>query len=568
MQVAGHKMNTPSTVNRVDWDDKEWSLVAQELKRQHPSRAERYYDFAYTTMEVEDAAEQVLPQERHRAIDSFELIKRPLFNAFELLKPGNKPVLSVVPGPVRNDGHIVWSPEEWEVVVAEIHEIDPACFDNQCHTLNMLTVMRAQQVLAVHRRRNFKQLVSFRPQVFKTWEQMKVTKANEPPPVIVDFPSGPIMEPKPTKKHAESALATAMHEAFQASPQEEKQRKPYVSWKPEEELAIAREMRRQNPHINFFASKFHIIDLPAIRDAQREALPLERRKALKNSTGLQPFLVRAFAALLEEVNRENAGLLPNVKVSQASLEVVPEPILVSAPLPAEVVAEAPIQAPQPVQTNVAEVYAKHEPLTVSLRDAQENTFAAALLNAVTPLVNFMFAELSARLAPEIAKLMLPEIVKALGSAQQVVTAPQGAFISPPYVESGVYGSASVAPAKVPEVAPPRPTAAQIAAFNGVTQTKTKKHKIVLLGPMGKQKSDIEQAFPDYNFVFIEHGHGIKEAAVDCALFIAYTSHYNAANKASVKKFVPLEKFRQVQGSLTMVKNQIQVWEVAQGIQKG
>lgn len=555
MLVRGQEMNTSNNPVRVDWDSAEWSLVAEELKRLHPSKFNlSYYRFSYSTIDIEDAAEAVLPQHRHRAIDSFDAIKRPLFEAFQRMLPTTKPQLSVVPESFRSDGHIVWKPEEWEGIAAELLNLNPAIFENSGIYIGMKIVNEAQLILGVNRRRNFKQLVGFRAQILKTWEQMQAAKRDTTEPVIVDFPSGPIMEPTKKKADDSNALATAMHDAFKAVPEDEKKRKQRVDWTATEWLDIAREMRRQNPHVNFFASKFFIIDLPAIRDAQREVLDLTRRRTLMGTKGLQEPLVKAFAALLDEVNRENSEVQEEEQVAEITVEKV---------------AEEPVAAVEQVAVTSF--------LTPAI--AAENTFNGAILNAAAPLISLLVSELTARLAPTIAQLMLPELLKAINAAPNPVIdvyshfqasvkpEPVKTILAVPShaVAAPFASSAPVQPA--PEAPQKRMTAAEIAAFNGVTSTKQKKQKIVLLGPMGTQKTDIMQSYPNYDFVFIEHGHGIKEAAIGCELFIIYTSHFSAANKASVNKYVPNEKIRQVKGSLSSVKNQIQVWEISNRQQK-
>lgn len=549
MLARGQEMNTLNGPVRVDWQNEEWTLIADELKRLYPSRSNlAYYRFAYSTIEIEDAAEAVLPQHRHRAIESFESVKRPLFEAFQRMLPTSKPLLCVVPETVRTDGHIVWKPEEWEAVASEIYTLDNDAFNNSGAKIGMKIVLQAQQILAVNRRRNFKQVVGFRSQILKTWEHMQAAKHDAPEPVIVDFPSGPIMEPTKKRNDDNNALATAMHDAFKAVPENDKKRKQRVDWTPAEWLDIAREMRRQNPHVNFFASKFHIIDLPAIRDAQREVLELNRRRTLMGTKGLQEPLVKAFAALLEEVNRENSA--PPVA------EVVAEPV-------AEMGTEVGVKG-------IAAVAARPVSSFLAPETIAGNTLNAALLNAAAPLLNLLVSELATRLAPSLVQMMLPELLKALNTAPAPVLTPYSAFQAPlndaPVARAtlpvAIEPAAPAIGEKVPEVAPRRPTAAEIAAYNGVTTTKEKKQRIVLLGPMGKQITDLKQAYPHYDLVFIEHGHGVKEAATDCGLFIVYTSHFNAANKASVNKYVPREKLRQVAGSLSSVKNQIQVWEVS------
>jgi hypothetical protein len=546
-----------SAHNRITWDDADWDLVAAELKRQYPTRkTEKFYSFEFSTLEIEDAAEQVIQQDRQRSFSEFEPVKRALWNAFERMKPNAKGVVQISSAKTKHDQHIVWVPEEWEAVIAELHTNHPTLFEKNCVHLNVKMMEDVQRIFPVARRRNFKQVVGLRVQLMKMWGQMQAAKRDAAPPVIVDFTSGPIMEPPTKKSDVSNALATAMHDAFKAGPTEQRLRRKRIDSTPQEWLLTAREMRRQNPHINFFASKFEVIDLAAIRDAQREVLPLERRRKLLGTRGLQEPLVTAFKALLEEVKQENAiATREPEQVEPEAVQISPEPEQVAVP--------------------ASPIYFRNEgfPTGVTHADAQINTFNAAVLSAAAPLVNLMIDEMVKRLMPQLTDMLTGQISASIGGAvQKALEAFKPASVAlsaAPWAPAPV--TAQAVPQGLAQIAqqpPARPTAAQIAAFNNVTVEKTKKPKIALLGPTGRQKNDIEGTFPDYNFVFIENGHGIKEACVDCELFIVYTSHFNASNKAAVKKYLDHDKLRQVSGSMSAVKHQIHSWQAMNNAKKG
>jgi hypothetical protein len=348
------------------------------------------------------------------------------------------------------------------------------------------------------------------------------------------------MEPPPRKTDDNSAMATAMHDAFKTGPVEVKQRKTKVYWTSEEWLAVAREMRRQNPHLNFFASKFSIVDLGAVRAAQRAVLPLERRKIMAAQRGVQAPLVAAFKALRAELEGELEG----------DAEEVQEPaVAVTTDRPALQIVQP--ERVQEAPTPVAEIKTK------APSDIEENSFNAAVLNAAAPLVNLMVDEVVKRLLPQLSGMLIPELTKSISTMLQsslagitVASVPPSGMVE---VTTPVVGQA------VPQVSI-RPSAKEMAAMFPTPEPKPKKPMIALLGPMGKQVNDIEQTFPQYRFVFIENGHGIKEAAADCELFIVYTSHFNSANKVAVKKYVPKTKMRQIAGSLSSVKHQIHAWQ--------
>lgn len=540
--LAERQKMTVSDNSRGSWTDADWDLVAAELKRQNPTRnASSYYRFDFTTMELEDAAEQVIPQERQRSFESFESVKRQVWNAFERMKPNARPALKIVDRPERTDNKIHWTAEQWDLIIEELHFLDSTLFANNCTHLNMQLMNQAQSIFPPRDRRNFKQLVTTRLQLMKHWEQFLARKRDAAQPVIVDFESGPIMEPPARKSDGDSAIATAMHEAFQADPVEPKKRRTRVDREPEEWVQVAREMRRQNPHIDFFMSNFSVIDLPAIREAQR-VLPLERRMKLTGKKGLQGPLVAAFKTLLEEVIKEEQEPLKEQAIGESmpdmtvSLqEVDPVAVQVARPEPSPVMAEK--QA-----------------------DMAEFSFNAAVLNAAAPLVNLMVDEVVKRLLPQLSSALVPELLKTI---KDEISASNGALLKAISDLKAIPGPVALhAPAHehAAQQVSGKLTAKELSEFFPVPEPKAKKPKIVLLGPSGRQKNDIEGTFPEYRFVFIEDGHGIKEAAVDCELFIVYTSHFNAANKAAVKKYVPFEKVRQLAGSLSSVKHQIHTWK--------
>lgn len=533
-----------STHDRITWSDREWDMLAIELKRQHPKRMESSaFRLDFTTLELEDAAEAVIPQHLQRSFASFDEVRRPLFNAFERLKPNAKNVVHVSEGATRKDGAIYWSPKEWEAIAHELESMMPGVFDRRCNGVGIKEVNAAQRILPINRRRIFKQVVGFRASILKTWEHILAARKDLAPAVIVDFPSGPIMEPPPRKADDNSAIATAIHKAFQAGPTAKKPRKSKVHWTAEEWLILAKEMRRQNPHYDFFNAKFHLVDLAAVREAQRQALPLLRRRNITTGKNLGEPLVAAFKALADELKQEE----------EAAIDLAP----------AEEIAEVQDKQPEPEPLPVATVIPlENRPIQA----VQE--FSALVSQTAQPLMELLVSEIVKRLLPELTAKLVPEISASISGIVQ--TALAGFKPSPVRFEAAPAPVVSSVVDSLP-VASPEPVQRlshkEAAAFFPPPEPKPKKPKIVLLGPTGRQKNDIEMTFPDYRFVFIEHGHGIKEAAVDCELFIIYTSHFNAANKMAVKKYVPPEKVRQVAGSISSVKHQINTWNAANQLAK-
>lgn len=548
-------MNTHKNSPIITWNDDELELIATELKRQNPSRlTDSYFRFEFTTMEVEDAAEAILPQERHRAVESFDDIRRSLFNAFERLKMGHKVVPSNHKFKEHPSGHIFWEPSEWEDVIAEMLRIKPDLPESEFQGLSMAVVNAANLVLPIPRRRHFKQLVAFRPQCHKMHQQIQAHKKDLPPPIVVEFKSGPIMEPEATKKDHQSVLATAMHKAFQAAPEEEKKKRQYISWSNQEWREVATEMCRQNPHADFFRNSFSVIDLAALRDAQREVLPLERRRPLKNTTGLQPQLVAAFKALSDERSHAQVYEEPVAQPAMANIETVYDKFTPGFEV-------KPTEHLQTVQEQHVTVTVEQIPaVQPAPAIAVSGDFLTRLSTAAMPMMGVIVAELAKQLAPEVAKIMAPELAK-LVSADVIAamferTQP---LTNLPNPGTAIYGGASQAAVKVEEA---RPTRSQLAALMEVPAPKVKKPKIALLGPMGSQKHELELAYPDLEIIFIEQGHGIKEACRNSEFFIASNKHAPAGIRNQIKKFSKSDCMRYVEGSISSFKHQIDIWKAS------
>lgn len=564
MLAESEKMSIYTKTANIFWENEEWDLVAAELKRQNPRRETNSFPkLDFTSLEVEDAAEMVLEQDRQRAYDNFNIIRRPLFDAFQRLKT-SRPVASKIPeGTIDKGGRVHWSADEYQAIIDRLYRMNPDYVNDGFKLVTKPVINKAMEIFEPHRRRSFTQVVSLHEKLQKYFLLRPPVVSNGPKLVKKEFTTGVIAEPPVKKSDGYHAVATALHQAFQApvvAKQEPKKRKPYVSWSRSDWVLLAREMRRQNPHINFFASKFATIDLPAVREAQRVVFPLEHRKVLMGSQGLQIPLVDAFKALRIELDkeREEEDRAKLAEKTPAVVEVAPVEVVAEA-APEQVIEVAKVVPPKPT-FQVGQVGETHFVMTREVHTEPEVDFIAAITNAAVPLISLLISEIT----KNVTAALIPELTKAIASALEgVKTAPVPVYgtaapIAAPVPEV-VAMAPVVAPAPVVDEVRPRLTAAEVAAFNGVVP-KPKKPKIAMLGPMGKQITDIEQAYPQYDFVFIQNGHGIKEAALSCELFLAYTSHMNSHRKNDVNKYVPYAKLRRIEGSLSTVKHQIEVWE--------
>lgn len=566
MLVERKTMNIFTKAAHIVWEDEEWDLVASELKRQNPRRqTDNFNRLDFTTMEVEDAAEMVLGQERQRSYDSLNPIRRNLFDAFQRIKKnGPQATPKIEEGNVNSNGVVSWSVAEYQAIMNELYRLSPTNFDNRCKLVNIAMMRRAMEILEPHRRRKFKQLVTFRETLTRMWEKDQAAKISQPKLAKVEFTKGVIAEPAPKKSDGYNAVASAMHNAFQNPSVEKKGSKPrkaHVTWSPSDWVLLAREMRRQNPHINFFASKFVIIDLPALRDAQRNIFPIEHRRALSGTQGLQAHLVDAFRTLRIQLDNER-----EVEDRAKLAAKIDEKVHVEPEKVHKKTAET-----SPTNPRGDEISADGNPKLAmnSAGCSEEASFLSEAMAAAVPLVELLMREFikqtQAALIPELTKAFRTCLEGVKAPAWVDYTAPVSASapaekIPAPIVQQPTQDVVNASVSVISEM-PQRMTAAAVAAFNNITP-KPKKQKIALLGPMGKQKADIESSFPQYKFVFIQNGHAIREAAADSVLFLAYNSHLNAHAKSAIKLHVPFDKIRYIEGSLTSVKRQIVVWEAS------
>lgn len=624
LNLQGAKRGSENMVIDL-WTPDEFSLIAKELKERFPKKGyASFYSLSFTPDQVEEAAEAVLPQHRHKSVMDYLDIRRPMFDAFtKLASPGVKaPSLSVVPGSFDVDGRIKWSIQEWEAVILELHEICPEAFANGLKTVTIFHVRQAMEVLEIPRRRQFKQIVGFREQALRIWQDLpeEIKDPSKQDRAIVDFASGPVMAPPLTSKTNQHPMAAALQKAFTEPPKQkiqvitEKPRKKRVSWTDEQWLQIAREMHRQDPFSNLLTSSFSRIDLAAIRAAQSKIFTWENHKALKNSDGLREPLLAAFATLKAEIEDKPTrasdevevktapadpyeGLTPaqrrTKKASEARQALPPErrkeiarkgaetrwKNAVAARAAARVKPEEPIQAevvqakPEPVQ--------EAKPAPFVPLPANEMAFFGKVLNAAVPLMNVLIDEAVARLAPSLIAGLLPQLEKTLGGIVEravadkvpkfsipVFTAPTATIPMDSYNQDiqNEINAAEVTPepAQQPTVNASGPLSkAELAQHLPQPKEKLKKPKIALVMPTGQQREQMRVAFPEYEFVFIDHGKGIKEAAQSCVLFVALNAYVNEANRTSIKTHVPTEKLKYVEGGISSLKRQINVWKVDQ-----
>lgn len=591
----GHKVSVSRPISSA-WTEDEWDLIGKEFMRLHP----HWQTTKFMLEDVEDVMESVIPQGKHRSFETLDDLLPQLFNSFHRLqKIGYKPEKIITKEVANLAQRIRWTPKEWEEVVLQFNLDHPGAFEQRLAKITLRDVKEASDILPLARQRNFHHIGEFREQALKCWDEIspEVRFKDGQTRAVKEFSSGLIIEPTPLKSDANSALATAMHKAFQAPEKPEPvaeldngKRKKSVHWDDSEWLKVCQEMRRQNPHANYLTSSFSKIELAAIKAAQRVALPFERHKALKQPGGLQGPLCKTFRiikAMLEEEKAKDAfqdvGLTEAVQKAIEAKNVVKEP----APAPVVVAEKVPTLAPEPapvaevVQAVVAieapQEVPVEEPIRALFQQAakqeiaeqfQAGDFFGKMAKAALPMVDVIVDEVASRVAarmiPGLISQMMPELTKAMFPMLENAIADLKRAAMPIYVPSvaqpapALYTHAAhvEAPVMAPVAAP-----VDVQEVYKIPVVKTvKKPLIAMLGPLGNQISELEAAFPEFSFAFIQNGHGIREAAAKAEVFIVSNKYLNGANRQNIKKYVAKEKVRFIDGGMTSYKHLINAWK--------
>lgn len=537
MLQQGNFKQSGTKPSPVVWGDYEWNLIAAELKRRHPLAAwKNFQALDFGIDDFDEAMEAVIGQGRQKSFDSFSEVKGPLYDAHERLKSRKSTSievknLEVLAMPRKKN----WDDEEWLAVTVELHRLYPEIFADRLAKLHIPQMREAQQVLGQDRQRNFVQIEIFRKPALRVWDEMQahIEKKNAPKkpterPIIHAKPA-PIVELAPKKVDESNAMAVAMQTAFQA-PVEEKRQQKRVRWDDEDLLKMAREMQRQNPHAGYFTSNFYDFDLDAIRSAQRNVLAKERHRSLHQKYGLAPLMLRAFRLLSDELKKEDAAQ----ETKQEVAELEGKKVAVGEEVISIKTANAVMEDIRNLSTSRPEIL--HVP----------GDLTARLTQAAMPLLNVLIGEFAKHLAPEIIKAFTPMMEQAV---KDIKSAAARTFVREPLIAAPSQAQAAMTN-----------YAGFQTVFKEVIAEKPKKPKIAALINHMISRDQLERAFPQYEFLFIENGKGFTEASTSCELFLASNVCLTETNRALVNKHIAKDKFKVVDGGISNMKRQINIWE--------
>lgn len=235
---------------------------------------------------------------------------------------------------------------------------------------------------------------------------------------------------------------------------------------------------------------------------------------------------------------------------------------------------------------------------VQLKKAEEpQSFGAALIAASAPLLNVIMGKLASMIVPELTKALMPEITKAIVPEITAAIGPAILQQIRPALNANnllihdiICQEVAVGVSKIPmpkevikvvekvverTVHVPMPSVsmsareaqqAPIEALTGpVVVPKVQVEEtprlpvIAVIGPMGNQKTDLERSYPNIAFIFIQGGHGIKEAAKKAGLWVVSTKHNPRQVSTQIKANVNRDLVFYVDGGTSAFKREIDRW---------
>lgn len=260
-------------------------------------------------------------------------------------------------------------------------------------------------------------------------------------------------------------------------------------------VLIAEAMHEQNPHFGY-PYKEHLAGLgrEEIHEAMRVALPSHRQRKAIFPSQCREHLIEAFKVVrarldAEKAERDRAAELEKARIEAEALAAIAK-------------AETPAPVPEPV--------------------------ADPLGNAVRTIFR-AFGEEFARGAGLSLSSVESMLINVLAAAAPVVHAAPVTPPSPPPSVPEPDPAPSPSPSDPFEFQPP-------SSYSGPEGVKQRPPRIAVIGPQGTLSRELEQAFPDIDFVYIERGpKGIPEAVDGCDRIVAIANFFNEATKMAVKR---------------------------------
>lgn len=362
----------------------------------------------------------------------------------------------------------------------------------------------------------------------------------------LDFLSGgtlPLNEPVERRGDKYKAIATRMHEAFEKSGRR-------IVWTREEWIEVARELHLQNPYAKLYNTLLSGVTVEDVRAAQR-VLPQDRRRHLRQMMSLREPLLDAMRVVKSEIlegqaeqerQREEAQRTQEDQQAQEAqnkrddMQIYGYPTAVVAqesPQPPQTAQEAP-QAAIPMQDIPTAA-----PAPVAPPKPVNDDLTLRLAAALKPFVELIAGEVAKHLAPRVEEAVL-----------NMLTMPG----APPLA-----AAAPVEPQPVEEQQPvEEPQQEHHEEHHMGYEEQPKPPRIGVLCHSSKQKEELQIAFPDTEFVFIDKPATLKSAIDTCDKILGLESHVNQASRELLKK-IDRKRYAVLHGGTSTLKRQIQMW---------
>lgn len=526
---------------KIFWTADEYLALGRHLQRDYPKAMEGHLP-GLSIGDLSRAVQAVLPLNRRRRIANEAHITsftrrlhdaisgRPIWTADQFVASG---VLQPEPEAAKEDHRtgprVKWSLDEWDALVRILHDLEPELEDNP----DRLTLSRLNQAAGMMARpRKFFQASS--PRKFLDDARARISMGpfrRAPAPIDPDQP--PIVATLPERTPLPNPAIPA-DKLFSK-----------VEWTREEWAAIARELHRLFPVMNYPRRGNLVgLDIHDVAFAQEKVLPLDRqRRHLKvaSFSTVRAQLERAFADLNEELN---AAAAPAASVPVATPAAAP----LAAPAPAVAVAPP---APLPV------VPSEPAPPATGPIDPYRAAFA--------PLVSLLASEVSNQLRPmlaaEVANHLRPMLTQFINEAVAIAVAAQAPATPPaaPAEAPKAPAEAASAPA-TPQASCVPITSAKNYGPDKPREDKPKRLTVgVLVNRASQYRAELEREFPQIDIKIGDvtmNNAAVSLANVDKAVCMTrFVDHVASRN---LKKLAG-DRYVDCNGGLSELKRIIGMW---------
>lgn len=514
---------------RILWTAAEYRTLGAELKRRDPKKFRGNRFTAASIKEINAAQEAALPPERRRPINHNKVASVRARIESAILDNADVPDSVVL-----KKNFVRWTEAEVDRVVAFLSERLGTTLDEQLTGVSM-PIFRDVMTKALPRERlrSFPALTNVRATLADAVARARDGKVPRIPAVITSAAPG-------DEPGAQTVAALAVREAFvgptepvdtpvaaHAEPAPERQPKIFTT--AAEYVAIAEAIHRQNPFYGW-PYKEHLAGLSVeeINAAIREALAPHRRRKIKTVSTVREKLIEAFAVVRARVEAEKE-FAKRVDAERIAAQKAADEAKPAEPVPA---------SPEPVSAP-------------AIAPAASAALLPLLAQAVEPFVSALGAHLGKAFAAAFLPALENAMVEVIATVSPTVpTAPPSAPTPPPSAATSEPEDKVDDPL---ELQPPP-------NYHGPEGVAPRPPRVAIIGPSSTLSRELENAFPDLEFEFIERGpKGVPEAIQHCDRIIAISNFFNEQTRKAIKSSkTGKAKLTQVDGGTSSVKRALAI----------